>query len=398
MELKLDVFQTMALATLVFYLGRYLRKKIKILERYCIPSAVVGGMFFSIIVLILNVTNILTITLDTTIQSILMTMFFTSIGYTASLKVLKSGGGKVLIFLLISIALVIFQDLIGVALAKFFNINPLLGLATGSIPLVGGHGTSGSFGPLLEEVGVSAATTVSFASATFGLIMGSVLGGFLAEVLIEKNNIKTSKSLSENYNLDEIIETEEKSKVNYNSLMKAISLIFITMGIGSIVTKYIESLGLTFPSYIGSMITAAVIKNIMDFKNYNIEDESIEVIGNISLTFYLSLALMGLKLWELFDLALPMIVMLIAQTILMAIFAYFIVFKIMGKNYEAAVFSSALCGFGMGSTANSIANMDALTKKYGFIKTPYIVVPIVGGLFIDFINSGVITLFINIFK
>jgi glutamate:Na+ symporter, ESS family len=398
MELKLDVFQTMALATLVFYLGGYLRKKIKILERYCIPAAVVGGMFFSIIVLILKVTNVLTITLDTTLQSILMTVFFTSIGYTASLKVLKTGGRKVLIFLVISIALVIFQDLIGVSLARLFNIHPLLGLATGSIPLVGGHGTSGSFGPLLEEVGVNAATTVSFASATFGLIMGSVLGGFLAEVLIEKNNIKTSNNLSENDKLNEIIETEENSKVNYNSLMKATSLIFITMGIGSIVTKYIESLGLTFPSYIGSMITAAVIKNIMDFKNYNIEDESIEVIGNISLTFYLSLALMGLKLWELFDLALPMIVMLIAQTILMAIFAYFIVFKIMGKNYEAAVFSSALCGFGMGSTANSVANMDALTKKYGFIKTPYIVVPIVGGLFIDFINSGVITLFINIFK
>ncbi|MGG7143343.1 sodium/glutamate symporter [Clostridium nigeriense] len=398
MELKLDVFQTMALATLVFYLGGYLRKKIKVLDRYCIPSAVVGGMFFSIIVLILNITNILTITLDTTLQSILMTVFFTSIGYTASLKVLKSGGRKVLIFLILSIALVVFQDLIGVFLASVFNIHPLLGLATGSIPLVGGHGTAGSFGPLLEEVGVNAATTVSVASATFGLIMGSVLGGFLAEVLIEKNNIITSRSLNENYKSDEIIETEENSKVNYHSLMKATSLIFITMGIGSIVTKYIQYLGLTFPSYIGSMITAAVIKNIMDFKNYKIEDESIEVLGNISLTFYLSLALMGLKLWELFDLALPMLIMLIAQTILMAIFAYFIVFKIMGKNYESAVFSSAICGFGMGSTANSIANMDALTKKYGFIKTPYIVVPIVGGLFIDFINSGVITLFINIFK
>ncbi|MGG7057703.1 sodium/glutamate symporter [Clostridium nigeriense] len=398
MELKLDVFQTMALATLVFYLGGYLRKKIKVLDRYCIPSAVVGGMFFSIIVLILNITNILTITLDTTLQSILMTVFFTSIGYTASLKVLKSGGRKVLIFLILSIALVVFQDLIGVLLASVFNIHPLLGLATGSIPLVGGHGTAGSFGPLLEEVGVNAATTVSVASATFGLIMGSVLGGFLAEVLIEKNNMMTSRSLSENDKSDEIIETEENSKVNYNSLMKATSLIFITMGIGSIVTKYIQYLGLTFPSYIGSMITAAIIKNIMDFKNYKIEDESIEVLGNISLTFYLSLALMGLKLWELFDLALPMLIMLIAQTILMAIFAYFIVFKIMGKNYEAAVFSSAICGFGMGSTANSIANMDALTKKYGFIKTPYIVVPIVGGLFIDFINSGVITLFINIFK
>ena len=397
MSLNLDIFQTMALATIVFYFGDYVKKRVKFLERYCIPSAVVGGMIFSVIVLILNITNILNINLDTSLQPILMTMFFTSIGYTASLKVLKTGGRKVIIFLGISIALVVFQDLIGVGIAKFFGINPLLGLATGSIPLVGGHGTAGSFGPLLEEVGVTAATTVSFASATFGLIMGSVLGGFIAEVLIEKNKIDTST-----YKIDKSneIDNEDYSKgnINYNSIIKGLSLIFITMGIGSIITIFIQALGLTFPSYIGSMITAAVIKNVMDFKNHKIEDESIELIGNVSLVFYLSLALMGLKLWELFDLALPMIVMLIVQTILMFIFAYFIVFKIMGKNYEAAVFSSALCGFGMGSTANSIANMDSLTSKYGFIKTPYIVVPIVGGLFIDFINSGVITLFINMFQ
>lgn len=397
MELNLDVFQTMALATIVFYFGGYIKKKVNFLERYCIPSAVIGGMIFSVIVLILNITNILKINLDTSLQSILMTIFFTSIGYTASLKILKSGGKKVIVFLVISIALVIFQDIIGVILAKAFNIHPLLGLATGSIPLVGGHGTSGSFGPLLEEVGVQAATTVSFASATFGLIMGSVLGGLIAEIVIEKNKIDTSIYL-ENEKSSFSDEDSDSSVINYNSLIKAFSLIFITMGIGSIITKLIEAAGLTFPSYIGSMITAAVIKNTMDFKNYKIEDESIQTIGNISLVFYLSLALMGLKLWELFDLALPMIIMLIAQTILMAIFAYFIVFKIMGKDYEAAVFASAICGFGMGSTANSIANMDALTSKYGFIKTPYIVVPIVGGLFIDFINSGVITAFINIFK
>ena len=397
MSLNLDVFQTMALATIVFYFGDYVKRNIKILERYCIPSAVVGGMIFSVIVLILNLTNILKINLDTSLQSILMTIFFTSIGYTASLKVLKTGGKKVLVFLGLSVGLVIAQDIIGVIIAKFFGINPLLGLATGSIPLVGGHGTAGSFGPLLEAVGVSAATTVSFASATFGLIMGSILGGFIAESLIEKNKIDTSiYKIDKNHEVNN--ENNNSTNINYNSIIKALSLIFITMGIGSIITIFIQSIGLTFPSYIGSMITAAVIKNIMDFKNHKIEDESIEVIGNISLVFYLSLALMGLKLWELFDLALPMIVMLIIQTIIMFIFGYFIVFKIMGKNYEAAVFSSAMCGFGMGSTANSIANMDALTSKYGFIKTPYIVVPIVGGLFIDFINSGVITLFINMFK
>ena len=264
MNLNLDIFQTMALATIVFYFGDYVKKRVKFLERYCIPSAVVGGMIFSVIVLILNITNILNISLDTSLQPILMTMFFTSIGYTASLKVLKTGGRKVLIFLGVSIALVVFQDIIGVVIAKLFGINPLLGLATGSIPLVGGHGTAGSFGPLLEEGGVTAATTVSFASATFGLIMGSVLGGFIAEVLIEKNKIDVSKNVSKE-SFNESIESDKNSKINYNTLIKATSLIFITMGIGSILTNYIQGLGLTFPSYIGSMIVAAVIKKYNGF-------------------------------------------------------------------------------------------------------------------------------------
>ena len=397
MEFKLDIFQTMALATVVFYFGGYLRKKIRFLEKYCIPSAVIGGMIFSIIALILKLTNVASISLDTTLQNVFMTAFFTSIGYTASLRILKNGGVKVAIFLTLSVILVILQDIVGVSLASIFNINPLLGLATGSIPLVGGHGTSGSFGPLLENLGVSGATTVSFASATFGLVMGSILGGFIAKTLIEKNKIKTSKEYHDKDIPLSDFHHDETAVLSYNRIMKASSWIFIAMGIGSIITKYIQSLGLTFPSYIGAMLVAAVIKNILDFKKVELEDKEIETIGGISLSFYLSLALMGLKLWELFDLAIPMIVMLVSQTILMGVFTYIIMFRIMGRNYDAAVFASAACGFGMGSTANAIANMDELTDKYGFSETPYFVVPIVGGLFIDFINSAVITLFINIF-
>jgi glutamate:Na+ symporter, ESS family len=396
MEINLDIFQTMALATIVFNLGDYIRKKIKVIKKYCIPSAVVGGLIFAILVLILRITDIAKINLDITLQSVFMTAFFTSIGYTASLKVLKKGGIKVGIFLLISTILVVMQNLLGTSLAYIFNLNPLLGLATGSVPLVGGHGTSGSFGPLLESIGVTGATTVSFASATFGLIMGSVLGGFIAKTLIERNKLKTPNEEGKNdVSLSDI--KEEKITLSNNRIMKAASWIFIAMGIGSIITNFIEALGLTFPSYIGAMLVGAIIKNICDFKKVDIADKEIETLGGISLNFFLSLALMNLKLWELFDLALPMIIMLLAQTILMFIFAYFIIFRIMGKDYDASVFASAMCGFGMGSTANAVANMDALTNKYGFAQTPYFVVPIVGCLFIDFINSAVITLFINIF-
>lgn len=397
MEIKLDIFETMALATIVFYFGAYLRKRIKVLEKYCIPSAVVGGMIFSILMLIFKLNGILTITLDTTLQQVFMTAFFTSVGYTASLRALKQGGGKVIVFLAISTVLVIAQNLLGVSLASAFKLQPLLGLATASIPLVGGHGTSGSFGPLLESIGIKGATTVSFASATFGLVMGSILGGFVAKTLIERHKLKTVKEYHDKTIPVSDFHEDNDAILSYKRIMNAAAWIFLAMGIGSVITKFMESLGLTFPAYIGAMLAAAIIKNICDFRKAELEDKEIETIGGISLSFFLSLALMGLKLWELFDLALPLIIMLIAQTILMFIFGYIIIFRVMGRDYDSAVFASALCGFGMGSTANAVANMDALTDKYGFAQTPYLVVPIVGCLFIDFINSFAITIFINIF-
>ena len=397
MEIKLDIFETMALATIVFYFGAYIRKRIKVLEKYCIPSAVVGGMIFSILMLIFKLNGILTISLDTTLQQVFMTAFFTSIGYTASFRLLKQGGVKVIIFLILSTILVITQNILGVSLASAFKLNPLLGLTTGSIPLVGGHGTSGSFGPLLEGMGVKGATTVAFASATFGLVMGSILGGFAAKTLIERNKLKTVKEYRDKTIPVSDFHQDNEAVLSHKKLMNGAAWIFLAMGIGAIITKFMEGLGLTFPSYIGAMLAAAIIKNICDLRKVKLEDKEIETLGGISLSFFLSLALMGLKLWELFDLALPLIIMLIAQTILMFVFGYYIVFRVMGKDYEAAVFVSALCGFGMGSTANAVANMDALTDKYGFAKTPYLVVPIVGCLFIDFINSFVITIFINIF-
>lgn len=397
MEIKLDIFETMALATIVFYFGAYIRKRIKVLEKYCIPSAVVGGMIFSILMLIFKLNSILTISLDTTLQQVFMTAFFTSIGYTASFRLLKQGGVKVIIFLILSTILVITQNILGVSLASAFKLNPLLGLTTGSIPLVGGHGTSGSFGPLLEGMGVKGATTVAFASATFGLVMGSILGGFAAKTLIERNKLKTVKEYRDKTIPVSDFHQDNEAVLSHKRLMNGAAWIFLAMGIGAIITKFMEGLGLTFPSYIGAMLAAAIIKNICDLRKVKLEDKEIETLGGISLSFFLSLALMGLKLWELFDLALPLIIMLIAQTILMFVFGYYIVFRVMGKDYEAAVFVSALSGFGMGSTANAVANMDALTDKYGFAKTPYLVVPIVGCLFIDFINSFVITIFINIF-
>lgn len=399
MTLNLNIYETMALVSAIFYFGKYVRNKFSILSKFCIPPAVVGGFIFALVVLLFKVTGFASIELDMTLQNIFMTAFFTSVGFTASMKTLKQGGKKVVTFLLLSIILVTLQNTVGISLASLFDLNPLLGLCTGSIPMIGGHGTAGSFGPMLEDMGIKGATTVSVASATFGLIMGSIIGGLIAKILIQKHKLKTTNDIiKDKQNLEFGDYNEENHNIlSYKRLMTGASLLFVAMGLGSIVSALIQKSGLTFPSYIGAMLVAAFIRNICDYKHKELVEKEIETLGGISLSFFLTMALMGLQLWQLFDLALPLLIMLFAQVILVAFFTYFLTFRIMGKNYEAAVFASATCGFGMGATPNAIANMDELTNIYGFVHTPYFVVPIVGGLFIDFINSTIITIFINLF-
>lgn len=397
MVLNLDVYKTMALVSIVFYIGKYIRNRFTILKKYCIPPSVVGGFLFALVMLVLEMENLATINLDTSLQTIFMTAFFTSIGFTASVKVLKQGGVKVVSFLGLAVLLVILQNVVGVSLATLFDLTPLLGLCTASIPMVGGHGTAGSFGPMLEEIGVVGATTVSIASATFGLIMGSIIGGLVARNLIHNKKLKTLKDENSDTPPNEVGDFNEENHniLSFKRLTNGACFLFIAMGIGSIVSEWIQNLGLTFPSYIGAMLVAAVIRNYYDFKGRSLVEKEIETLGGLSLSFFLTMALMGLKLWQLFDLALPLMIMLFAQVGLVGLFAYFITYRVMGKNYEAAVFASATCGFGMGATPNAIANMDELTNRYGFVSTPYFVVPIVGCLFIDFVNSAIITIFIN---
>ncbi|MHC1748609.1 MAG: sodium/glutamate symporter [Cellulosilyticaceae bacterium] len=398
MTFNFNIYETMALVSIVFYLGKYTRNKFSILSKYCIPPSVVGGFIFSLLMLLFNITGVVTINLDITLQNIFMTAFFTSIGFTASIRVLKQGGIKVLTFLALSVALVILQNIVGVTLASLFNLQPLLGLCTASIPMVGGHGTAGSFGPILENMGIAGATTVSIASATFGLIMGSVIGGLVARNLILNHKLRTARDENPENLLTKVGDYNEENQniLCFKKLMLGACLLFIAMGLGSVVSRGIQALGLTFPSYIGAMVVAAVMRNIYDFSGKGIVEKEIETIGGLSLSFFLTMALMGLKLWELLDLALPLIIMLLAQVVLIGFFAYFITYRVMGKNYEATVFASALCGFGMGATPNAIANMDELTNQYGFVPTPYFVVPIVGCLFIDFVNSAILTIFINL--
>lgn len=399
MILKLDMVQTIALAVILLLLGELLVKKINFLSKYCIPAPVVGGLIFAIIALVLRQTGTLNFEMDTTLQTISMTMFFTSVGFSASFSLLKKGGAKVFIFLGVAIGLVALQNILGVSLAKLFKLDALLGLATGSVPMTGGHGTAAAFGPKIEDVGTIGANSVAIAAATFGLIAGSMIGGPTGKRLIEKNGLLKNKNKKEFDSIEFEVETQEKTLLVPQKLHSAIFQILIAMGIGTIVSSLLEKTGLTFPVYIGAMLIGAVMRNISESTNaYKTPMDEINVIGGISLSLFLSMALMTLKLWELADLAIPFIVMLGGQVVLMFLYANYVTFNVMGRDYDAAVLAAGHCGFGLGATANGIAVMDCVTGAYIPSPTAFFILPLIGSLFIDFFNTGIITVFFNLFR
>ncbi len=399
MVLALDMVQSIAVAVLVLLLGEYLVRKISFLEKFCIPAPVVGGIIFALLALILHTTGTLDFQIDGTLRVLAMTAFFTSVGFSASFKLLKKGGLKVFIFLGCAVVLVVLQDVLGVALAKVFNLNPLIGLATGSIPMTGGHGTSAAFGPVLEAAGATGANAVAVAAATFGLIAGSMIGGPIGKRLIEKNNLveKRRALASSGKATVEIDDLEEKERPLVASRFSSATFqILLAMGLGTIFSTLLEKTGMTFPPYIGAMFAAALIRNISDATHaYEVPKIEIDIIGGVSLSLFLSMALMALKLWELAELAIPMLVMLVGQTLLMGLFAYFVTFNIMGRDYDAAVLAGGHCGFGLGATPNAIANMNSIAKRFGPAPEAFFILPLIGSLFIDFFNAGIITAFVN---
>ena len=398
MTIEMNMLQSIGLAVILLLIGKKLREKITFFSKYCIPSPVIGGLLFAIITLILRMAGVAFFEFDTTLQTFFMVMFFTSIGFNASFKVLKKGGLKVILFLVIATVLTVLQNGLAVSLASVVKVHPLLALMTGSTPMTGGHGTSAAIAPTVEALGISGATTVAIAAATFGLVSGSMMGGPVANRLINKYDLLNKKLASKDVDVDESLIEESKSILDGDKIAMAIFQLLIAMGIGVYVSNWINGFGLTFPEYIGSMIVAAIMRNISDTgKFFHSPDEEIGVIGDAALNLFLAMALMTLKLWELADLALPMIILLIGQTILMYLFATYVTFPIMGKNYDAAVIAAGHCGFGMGATPNGIANMQSVSEKFVYSKLAFFVLPIVGALFIDFTNIAVITFFVNLF-
>lgn len=405
-QIALNMFQTAAIAMMLFVLGRFLTNRVEFLRKCCIPAPVVGGLIFAIVHLCLYMGGIVEFTFDSNVKDFFMTLFFTSVGYTACFRLLKKGGKKVITFLLVAIVMVCLQNVLSSILAGVFGWDLRLGLCTGSIPMVGGHGTAGSYGPLMEGMGIESANVIAIAAATYGLVAGSLMGGPTARGIINKYNLKSTESET-GVELNDMSEAdrEKAERVDVDAFTNAAILLIVASGLGTLLTAALNGIEInignfhfsfTFPTYIGAMLIAAVIRNFCDAKHIVMPSRALDLWGNVSLSIFLAIALMSVALWQLASVAVAMIAMLAAQTILMYFYARFVVYNIMGRDYEAAVMTAAFCGFGMGATPNAMANMQAVTKRFGPAPQAYFIVPLVGSLFIDFFNGLIITGFLNV--
>ena len=397
MEISLNMYHAVALGAVLFWIGGVITDKVSVLNRYCIPAPLVGGLLFSIINCILTVSGVASITFDGTLQTVFQNLFFTTVGFTVSIPALLRGGKSVVLVLILSIIMIPIQNALGGGIMLAFGQDPLIGIGIGSTALIGGPATAAAYGPELVKAGAPAGADVAaLAAATFGLVSGSLMGGPVARSLIVKHNLHSTEGhVSET---GEVAGEDESFTSASPRFVKGFMLLLAALGIGAQISVWLTDLtGLTFPSYIGAMLTAVVIRNVMIAVKVEYPDQEIDTMGTMFLSIFLALALSSLKLWELVDLALPMIVCLLLQCVVMVIFSYFVVFNVMGRDYEAAVMSAGFIGFAMGATSNAMANMQVVTKKYGPAPVAYFAIPMVGGMFIDFFNAVLITFNINLF-
>lgn len=403
--LELDFVQTLAFAGVALLLGEGLRRLVPVLGRYNLPAPVLGGLLVAVVVLIARGQGVTLVSFDTTLQSPLMIAFFTTIGFGASLSLLKIGGPQVLRFFLIATVFAFVQNIVGILMAIGFGLHPLFGVLAGSVTLTGGPATGLAFAPLFEQAGVVGASSVAIAVAIGGIVMGGLVGGPVGTVLIERRGLKTPRRGRGGAVEVALVETEVDTTVHASSddddawpIVKNLVAILVAMWIGFWVSKGFAALGLTLPSYIGAMLVAAVFRNVDDVTGWiGLSHRFVNTFGIVTLTLFLVMALMTLKLWELAGLVLPLVAILVVQVVIAALAAAGPVFNMMGRNYESAVMSGGFIGFMLGTTANAMAVMRALAERYGPAPRAFLVAPIVGAFFIDFTNALIITLFLNVF-
>ena len=418
---ELDMIQTAGIGALALIVGMVLTRRVAFLQKFCVPSPVSGGIIFSLITLMLYGWFDVVVSFDGTLKDVFMLAFFTSVGFQSDLKVLKQGGRLLIIMLTLLVVIIAMQNLMPMGIARLMGVDPLIGMASGSISMTGGHGTAAGFASVLEGMGLSGAGTIGMAAATFGLISGSMIGGPLAERIIRKKLTHEQIQQQDDDDVDPAmagIESDEASPTGrakrvstneqeFQQYAKASYCIILVMGGGTILSWLFAKTGITFPTYFGALILAAITRNTLGFVSYKrngkrvkaeklLDMERIISVGNICLSLFLGMAMISLKLWELQSLALPLIVILVSQVLMMALFAYIVAFPLLGRDYDAAVLCAGMCGFGLGATPNAMANMSAVCYKYHYTVKPFLIVPIIGAMFADLINTGIISIFLNI--
>lgn len=402
MNIQMDLVQSSALALLLLLLGEAARNRIGFLRRFSFPAPVIGGFLFAIVVLILRQSNIAEIEFDTSLQSPAMIAFFSTIGLAGSLAMIKKGGKLLLIYLIACWTLAIMQNLIGMGIASVVGVEPMLGIMAGAVSLEGGHGAAAAFGPTAEEMGVSGATTVAISSATFGLVAGSLLGGPLAGWLMNRHKVAVPGMATQREktpvgaasapvaaaDLGEADGDDLSAKTGYRGMLSVAAIIGVIMVIGMILGEWFtNATGFSVPAYVGSMVIAVIFRNVNDrFRWIRIDDRAVDLISKFTLGFFLTLAMMSLKIWELADLALPLIAILVVQLVFIVLFSVFVLFRMLGKSYDAATMVAGFMGHGLGATPNALANMDAFKARFGVrAEKAFLIVPLAGAVMIDLV-------------
>lgn len=404
MHVSFGAYYTLIFAVLVLLLGKLMTRHIRFLRNFNIPEPVSGGLVAAATIFLLHETTGLTVGFESSLQDAFMLVFFASIGLSANLSKLREGGMALLIFLGLIAAFIFLQNIVGVGLATLLGQDPLMGLVAGSITLIGGHGTAGAYGAMLEnEYGLTGATALGIACATFGL----VIGGPLAKRLITSRQLAQPRTEAQQLSVSAPAVSETSDVANFESSGNAPRLITADAAVETLAlfagclafAELMASLTqgtFKLPTFVWALGGGVIIRNTLDYAfGIKVFDRAIDVFGSASLSIYLAIALLSLKLWELTDLAAPLLIILLAQTLLLAAYAVFVTFRVMGKDYDAAVLAAGHCGFGMGATPTAVANMQALTHQYGPSHKAFLIVPLVGAFFIDIINAFLLQGFIS---
>ena len=408
MNFTFNAYYTIIAAVIVLFIGKFLVNKIPFLRKYNIPEPVVGGLVAAFISTLAYNFWGHSITTSSELQTSFMLIFFTSIGLGANFYKLKEGGRSLFIFLFVVAFFIIIQDIVGISMATLLGIDPLIGLIAGSIALTGGHGTAGAWGEILQtKYAIEGATTIGMASATFGLVMGGLIGGPLAKFLINKHNLSSSdneKNLALNDD-KKVAAIEEFVPFGYpknvrlitsNSAITTLGLFAACLAFADFMTAFSKGTSFELPTFVWALGSGVILRNILEnVLKIRIFDRAIDVFGNASLSLYLAMALLSLKLWQLSSLAGPLVIILIAQVLTMIVYAYFVTFRVMGKDYDAAILTAGHCGFGLGATPTAVANMQAITNVHGHSYKAFLIVPLCGAFFVDLINASVIQLILK---